>query len=604
MITNAFEMMQTIKKIWAPAVCLLLLVGCNDFYLERYPETAIGKDKFFETLTDLETYTNGLYDQLQYRREDIFSDNISYHLAAEADQLVRGQITPQNVSGWSKTVWGNLRQINFLIENTGRVAGTPEQINHYVGIAKFFRAWFYFDMIKRYGKAPWYSHTIDQDDQAALMKGQDSRTVIVDSIMKDLDFAVQYVEAGTSRTRITKYAALALQARIALFEGTFRKYHPELELQSSASAYLQKAVEATEIIMAKTDQYEITGTGKEGYAVLFAGALNANKEAILFVDFDRELGKLNANSEVLDRAWNLSKSLADSYLKTDGTPATADPAYATCGYVEMFQDRDPRMAATIMPPGYVMAAETSPHITNPSYGGIPQVKYYTNDPVFNPGGYNTFSTDYPVFRLAEILLIHAEAKAELGVLTAADLDATINKIRDRVQMPHLSLSVPVDPVLKTQYPAVSGNLMNVILEIRRERRVELACEGFRYDDLLRWAAGNLLEQPAEGIYVPALGGIDVTGDGVPDVAILKSESETAPIDALPQQIREKLAKYYLYDKNGEKGSIYLSEGEKGTIRFKNDVEQPRRFVAPKYYYFPIPFDQVRDNPNLSQPMGW
>lgn len=597
--------MRTIKyNLWGTVVSMLLLSACNNMYLERYPETSISQEKFFETLADLETYTNGLYNQLQYRREDVFSDNISYHLAAEADQLVRGQITPQNVSGWSKATWGNLRQINFLLDNTGRVSATKEEVNHYIGIAKFFRAWFYFDMIKRYGMAPWYSHVIDQGDQAALMKGQDSRTLIVDSIMQDLDFAVRYVEPGSSRTRITRYAALALQARIALFEGTFRKYHPELNLQSTADVFLRKAVEASEQIMQKTDQYDITGSGKEGYAVLFAGALNNNKEAILFVDFDRQLGKLNANSEVLDRSWNLSKSLADSYLKTDGTPATSDPDYATRGYAEMFEDRDPRMSVTIMPPGYVMAAETAPHITNPSYGAIPQVKYYTNDPAFNPGGYNTFSTDYPVFRLAEILLINAEAKAELGTLTETDLVETVNKIRDRVQMPHLSMSVPLDPVLEKQYPAVTGNLKNVILEIRRERRVELACEGLRYDDLLRWGAGNLLEEPAEGIYVPALGGIDVTGDGVPDVAILKSETETGPIDHLPQEVKDKLAKYYLYDKNGEKGSIYLSEGDKGTIRFKNDVEQPRKFVAPKYYYFPIPFDQVRDNPNLKQPMGW
>ena len=593
-----------IHQIWGIAVSVLLLTACNDNYLERLPETGIGQEKFFETLTDLETYTNGLYNQLQYRRDDIFSDNVSYILANEADQLIRGQITPQNVTGWSKAIWGNLRQINFLLDNTGHVAGTREEINHYIGIAKFFRAWFYYDMIKRYGMAPWYSHVIDQDDTEALMKGQDSRTVIVDSIMQDLEFAVRYVEDGTSRTRITKSAALALQARVALFEGTFRKYHHELGLEETADAFLNKAVECSEAIMARTEQFEITGSDSVGYALLFAGALNANKEAILFVDFDRELGKLNANSEVLDRAWNLSKSLADSYLKKDGTPATSDPGYATKGYVEMFEGRDPRMAVTIMPPGYVMAAETSPHITNPSYGGIPQVKYYTNDPEFNPGGYNTFSTDFPIFRLGEILLINAEAKAELGTLGPADLEATVNKLRDRVGMSHLSMAVAIDPVLEAQYPAVSGPLKNVILEIRRERRVELACEGLRYDDLLRWAADNLLELPAEGIYVPALGGIDVTGDGIPDVAILNSESETGPIDGLPQEVRDKLTKYYLYDKNGEKGSIYLSEGDKGTIRFKNDVEQPRKFIAPKYYYFPIPFDQVRDNPNLKQPMGW
>jgi len=575
---------------------ILGFTSCNDDYMQKDPQTSITGNNFFKTPTDLQTYTNSLYDQLQYRREDLYSDNtiVASH---ETDLLIRGLLTPDNVSGWDKATWGKLRAINYFLVNANNATGDQALINNYIGIAKFFRASFYFDMIKRYGFAPWYSKPLAADDQEMLTKTEDPRTLVVDSIMQDLDYAVNNVTAGSSRTRVTQYAALALMARVSLFEGTFRKYHPEINLQNTANTYLEKAVWATNQLM-NSGQFSITGIGAQGYALLCAGDLNSNKEAILFVDFDRALGKLNGNSaEVIDWGWNLSKSLADSYLKTDGTPATSDPNYATANYVDIFKNRDPRMGVTIMSPGYIKRGEVAAHIPDPTKGCFPQVKYYTNDPAFNNGGWTDQATDFPIFRYGETLLVNAEAKAELETLTQTDLDATINKLRDRVNMPHMQMDVPIDTVLQNQYPAVSGNLKNVILEIRRERRVELACEGFRYDDILRWAAGNLLNRPAEGAYFPGLGPVDLTGDGIPDIAILAAPSSG------DDQLGVK-SRYYLKDANGNLANFRLSEGTKGTIRFTKDDSQPRNFQSPKCYYFPIPWDQIRDNPNLKQPMGW
>lgn len=591
--------MKQLKYILLGAVAVLLgLSGCNDDYIQKNPETSITAENFFNTTSDLETYTNSLYDQLQYRREDLFTDN-AVNSSHEIDLLIRGQLSADNVGGWSKGTWGNLRSINFFLVNAKKATGDQTTINNYLGIAKYFRACFYFDMIKRYGSAPWYSAPLKTTDTELMAKTQDPRTLVVDSIMQDMEYAVKNITAGTSRTRITKYTALAMLARIALFEGTFRKYHPEISLQSTSNTYLEKAVQASKELI-ESNQFAITGSGAKGYAALCAGELRSNKEAILFVDFDRSLGKLNANSaEVVDHSWGLTKSLADSYLKTDGTPATSDAGYATADYVAMFKDRDPRMGVTIMSPGYILRGEATPHIPELPLGGFPQIKYYTNDPAFNGGGWTDQSTDFPILRYGETLLINAEAKAELGTLMQSDLDATINKLRDRVEMPHMTMSVTIDPVLVKQYPAVSGNLQNVILEIRRERRVELACEGLRYDDLLRWAAGNLMNDPFEGPYFPGLGTFDMTGDGIPDLALLAAPSSDD--DKLPASIQ---AKYYLKEANGTAAVYYLSEGTKGTIRFTKDIEQPRKFVSPKCYYFPIPWDQIRDNPNLKQPLGW
>ena len=142
----------------------------------------------------------------------------------------------------------------------------------------------------------------------------------------------------------------------------------------------------------------------------------------------------------------------------------------------------------------------------------------------------------------------------------------------------------------------------MLLEIRRERRVELACEGFRYDDTMRWAAGSIYERPFEGVYLPGFGVYDCTGDGVPDVALFKSPNDK--MGYTDEELKE-LSVYYTEDENGAPKQIYLSEGDKGNIRFYSDTdEDANKFIAPKYYYYPLSKDELVLNPNLKQPIGW
>lgn len=226
-----------------------------------------------------------------------------------------------------------------------------------------------------------------------------------------------------------------------------------------------------------------------------------------------------------------------------------------------------------------------------------QIKFYPRDPALR-GGWGVNYTDLPIFRYAEVLLSNAEAKVELGTLTQADLDKTINLLRKRVGMPDLNLATTnaaPDPALVAAYPAVNGGNKGVLLEIRRERRVEMACEGLRWNDLLRWKAGALLAQPTQGIYVAALGAQDVTGDGNPDIAIWQNPQSEQPVPGLPANA----PKYYL-----DGSSYYLSGGTKGLIMFKKDQTQARNFNEAKHYYFPIPLQQLVLNPQLKQPAGW
>ena len=199
------------------------------------------------------------------------------------------------------------------------------------------------------------------------------------------------------------------------------------------------------------------------------------------------------------------------------------------------------------------------------------------------------------------MLINAEAKAELGIITQTDINGTINKLRNRVGVKALDMgNIVDDPVIAAQYPNVKGDYAKVILEIRRERRVEMACEGLRTDDLMRWDVGKLLEGPYEGIYISQFGKLDLTGDDKPDIAIFRTPAESD----LTDEEKKKMTTYTLFDDNGKELAIFLSEGDKGYIRFVKNKNMPVRFVSPKYYYYPIPFKQEQLNPNLKQPDGW
>ena len=588
------------KKILYIALALISLSSCNDSFLDRLPETSLVTENFFRSPSDLALFVNKLYLSESPKYWDPGTDNV---VASEKDEildLIRGNITPETVGGW---YWGQIRELNYFLDNADKAQGSQELINHYIGIVRMLRGLEYYErIVKRYSDGPWYEHVLKDTDTELLMKTQDPRTFIVDKIMEDLEFGVQNILPDIKdRTVYNKWYAYGLLARIALHEGTFRKYHDELELQSSADQFLEKAVNACEKIMANTTDFGIyTDGGIDAYGNMFiSNNLSKCKEILLFKDFSYDLNiKHDVAMNVFSYNTDLSRSLMESYLiKKDGkaVPFSSIDNYKTKTFMETFEDRDPRYRQTFMYPGYIRPGDAKPFIPNLNLGGYTQIKFVPQDPQQNQWGcsYN----DLPLMRLGEILLIYAEAKAELGTLTQADLDKSINQLRDRVGMPHMVLSeLTIDPTLEQQYPNVNGNLKNAILEIRRERRVELACEGFRKDDILRWKVGKLLEMP-QGVYIAELNTVfDVTGDGVTDVGVFLNKESVKPI-------YKKKVLYYL-EEQGEKTSISLSEGDHGYIILTNDITNPKKFIEPQYYYYPIPKTQFTYNTNLRQTIFW
>jgi hypothetical protein len=580
--------------------------------MDKYPKTEITDKEFFNTVNDLETYTNGFYGYIPAIYADHGSDNISVHTGSVSndqsvismDQIVIGNVSSSNIKGWDN--WNKLRSINFFLHNAGKAIGTPEDVNHFIGIARFFRAKFYFDKVCLYSDVPWYGHPMDTNDKL-LYKAADPRTVVVDSIIADLRFAVANVKPELkTRTRINRYCALALLARVCLHEGTYRKYHAELGLTDTYAPFLEEAVLACEQIM-NSGHFAVYGNNAADFGALFISAsLDNNSEIILQQASSKELGVTTNTNTVLNWQWSLSRSLMESFLMSDGTPFTQTPGYESKTYTEVFKGRDPRMAETICFPGFKQTPESLPELPNIKFGGYGQLKYFPKDPALR-GGWDLDYTSLPVFRLGEILLAYAEAKAELGALTQADLDKSVNLLRARVGMPSLEMAkanAAIDPVLAAYYPAVTGAGKGVLLEIRRERRVELACEGLRVNDLKRWAAGEHFADNNQGIYIPRTGAYDMSGDGEPDLAILASPGETAPIEHLTEEQRTRLSYYYLKTRDGADEGFYLSEGTKGYVCFTAYSKNPRTFVSPKYYYLPIPKQQLLLNPQLKQPFGW
>ena len=590
--------MKYIHKIIA--ILILALVGCNDDFLDTNPESSLAEDNFFNSESDLQLYINGLHSLPGYGMflSDQGTDDMATTGAVEIKNITIGSPSAENLgSGWS---WSRLRSVNFFLENYGKADIEEDAKMHFEGVAKYYRAEFYFNKVKRYSDVPWYSQTLDPEDES-LFKPRDPRAMVVDSIITDIQFASQNIREDVAYGNIDKWSALMLKARIALYEGTYRKYHSELNLQGTADKYLEMARSAAkELIDSENFAIYNTGNPDQDYKALFnSDDLSGNAEAILVNVYDVDKKKTSGDGTVFGNyEQSPAKSLMDSYLMADGTRFNEQVGYNTLTFVEEFQNRDPRLIQTFVYPGWVAAGSTNPYVLelNKNFTGYHQLKGYNNS-------VESAGVDVAVYRYAEALLIYAEAKAELGTIEQNDLDISVNALRQRAGLPNLNLSVAntnIDPSLEDNFPNVAGTNKGVILEIRRERRVEFAAEGFRFDDLMRWHAGKILEEIPQGLYFPGLGKYDMTGDGVEDIHIITStEDIPSPKEA------NSLGVDLIYYKAGYFGdgsaSLFLSNGTSGNM--VTSVDQPS-FVEPKYYYRPIPAHQVALNPQLEQIMGW
>ncbi|RPE05869.1 RagB/SusD family nutrient uptake outer membrane protein [Chitinophaga lutea] len=567
-----------------------LFAGCSKF-MDRKPVSDIAPDQFFNNEKELRVYLNSFYSAFP-SAEGVYNEDIDNIVKSSMGDNITGKRTvPVTGGNWS---WGELRKINFFLENYNRVM-PEQQAAKFAAVAKFFRAYFYFDKVQRFGDVPWYSTTVQQKDEAALKKARDKRTLIVDSILADIDYAIAKIDNEVPSTEmVTKFTALALKSRICLFEGTFRKYHPEMNLPGW-EALLQKSVEASEALIASGKYKIYTSTPSKAYLELFASIAPIKDEIILARNFSNELQVWhNVNYYTITSSYGkpgLEKQLVNSYLMADGSRFTDISRYDTITFYNETQNRDPRLSQTIRTPGYSRIGTTNklPPDFGASVTGYQLIKFVTD---LSFDSFNRSINSMPVFRYAEVLLNLAEAKAELGAITQADLDKTIKPLRDRVGMPNMNLAAAnatPDPYLAAQYPNLSGANKGVILEIRRERRVELVMESYRWNDLMRWKEGKAMLRQFKGMYFPGIGQYDLDRNGKIDVHIYEGTKPSPAVSGVQ------------YFKLGTE--IDLENGAAGgNVIINRNITKV--FDETRDYLQPIPIQERLLNPNLTQNPNW
>jgi len=502
-------------KIIIGALTFLMLSACEKNFLDRKPLELVLASDYFKTPKDLEAYVNQFYNSTSFPISsgyglDYNSDNA---VATNFDGRLAGTRTLDG-AGWIS--FSRVRSANYFFDNYKRIEDYAafDDYKQYVGEAFFFRALAYFDLLKGWGDIQWFT-SVPGTESPELLQQRDPRNIVADNIIKDLDSAALYLQGAKTdgASRINKWIALLIQSRIALYEGTWEKYHagdPFGVASPQPEKYFNKAVEAaTKVMESGVYTLHSTGSPNTDYYELFSKQRTyaSNTEVMFWKRFDNGLGK---GEEAFRREVNYTqrnpyehsqtKELADCYLCTDGKPISGNPLFK--GYTNIgleMQNRDPRYFQTFGMPGQPYKIELDGTVTNYEalYAILNQgVQNYSPSGYVLRKGYDARvqyqipqyeETPGIIYRYGEVLLNFAEAKAELGTITQDDIDKSIKLLRDRVGMPNLTLSaIAADPAW--DFPALTP----IINEVRRERRVELASEGFRFDDIMRWAAADEL----------------------------------------------------------------------------------------------------------------
>ncbi len=586
----------------------VLVVSCD---LAEQPKAKAGRDMIFGSETGLLTYTNGFYEYLpdydNAHKQNITMDNAAKNATGTYEV---GAYTTNTSTSWS---WSSIRNVNYFLKyNTSSNVSEPIR-NNYSGIARLFRAYLYFNKLVQYGAVPWIDIPLEPDSPE-LYKTQDSRDVIISKMIEDLDFAAQNIteeKITPNSNRVNRWTALFFKSRVCLFEASFRKYHATgskfgkeylKDCKITAEELYRQAADAAQEIIEKGPYRLYTGTpyanGRGSYRELFISDNAVTQEVMLSLALDPvlQLGEANwyYNSSTYGPHLCMTHAFAKTYLNLDGTPYNDKKGDTYKTFAEETSGRDYRLNQTIRGADYTckdkegIFVPTPANMTGHSLTGYQFTKYVMDDISFDGG--RTNYNDVPIARYAEVLLNYAEAKAELGTLTDADWEKTIGALRGRAGITGGLDKKPTtaDPYMMSIYTGVTDP---VILEVRREREIELILEGLRLNDLKRWACGKLWETAAwDGIYIPALNTpLDLNGDGTNDVFVTEDSKYSGPYKSIAMYTGDNLK------------VVKLADDAKGGYRLNYEIS---RVWNDNMYIYPIPEIVIQKNPNLKQNPGW
>lgn len=563
--------MKKIYKYCAVVLMATTLVSCDDFLEEnRYPlDAQINNPEFWSNASNVEGQCNALYNNWHgYGRGDSYGQ--FYYDALNDDQAGRNftnwanTSVPESSSNYSSP-FVEIRRCNYIINGVRNSTLTDGEKAKFEGIARVNRAWQYYQLVRRYGDIQWINVVVDPANTAVVYGVRDDRDVVMDSVLADLNYACATLPVGTKGTW-SKAMAQAMKADITLWEGTFCKYRTQAENGKTAdltraNAYLAECVKACEAIMGMG--YAL---GADYQATYNSVDLAGNSEVIFYKKYVNTLmyHSLIAYTCSSTQINGMSKDAFDAYLFKDGKPLALTSENKTdVGVVDadgnynishLLAVRDARLARTIDPivyyEGMTWARAGAMEMTSSTGYGC--CKYDNIDlPLDNRVNTVKNYTAAPIFWLAVVYCNYAEAKAELGTLTDADLNASINKLMARAELPAMTIAgIEHDP-------ANNMDVSDLIWEIRRCRRCELMFDNnFRYWDLVRW---HQLDKLDSSKYPNILLGANMTA---------------APVSIL--------------NVGG-----YVDGSHGGT-----------RYYEARQYLYPIPSGQITLNENLGQNPGW
>ena len=511
------------------AIFLLMLAfsvsSCRKDFLERYPLDNMSDATFFSAPNDLKVYVNGFYPLLpRYHFQNSFDGANNNGIDANSDILIStgpsGGLLQQGSNGQAGLTSGTwtsnftwIRRANYFLNNYQRVIPRSTETRQFTGEGYFFRAWVYYNMLLNFGDAPIISEVLNTGSPL-LYKPRDSRYEVAKFIIKDLDSAItnlgwkNSIYAGVGR--VNKEAAIVMKARVALFEGSWERYHgrkssPYMVTGKTGDEFLQLVEPAVLELIARqgTSLFASGGPYNEAYNQLFSQQ-DASKTAGVFLyrvyDATQIVGH-NFFDNVVDANFTATRSMLEAYLDKQGNPQSISTLQLNQkSLANLATNLDPRFRQTIWTPDRGPQSKiigldkqalparfpmiNNAFSTNFAAGGLRLWK----GAILDANEWRNGSTDEVLIRYEEALLALAEAKAMLGTIDQGDLNKTVNVIRNRVGMANMQIAaVNGWSITYSRNKSFDPTESKIVNEIRRERLVELAYEGHRVTDLKRWA---------------------------------------------------------------------------------------------------------------------
>ena len=522
---------------------LVTLVSCDGF-LDRKPLTEPSSDTYLSSEEQIRSYVNGLYMALpcltQYgtgvRSQEKDSDNI---LSEKYNPRINGEFTSfSGEKDWSEA-YSNLRSVNWFFEYYRLPESDETEATASLrGEVHFLRAWWHFVLLKKFANVPVMDALWDGN---ATLEGlqipASGRKDVALFILSDLEKAIGLLQGRSvsSGLRINRETALVMAMNVALYEGSWEKYHKDDGFAAEhpdPQMFFSKVMEYGDSLFAmmppdmglntvETDPFGAVDGG-EAFSHLFNQKDYSDvPEALFWKKYDVSQGVQHSLTSLLasgtvdsEAAAGLTKSLVDNYLYADGSfIVPSDPRFKD--FNETFAGRDRRLYETVMSTGHKFRSTT---MTRPMRvaeymypGDASDEEVAAHNATINPPrlggdgngrnitGYHTalgvdttyvsstfWDTGLVIVRYAEALLAYAEAAEELGQCTDEVLAKTIRPLRERAGV---AWRTPMtDPSFTDYGYPLTPNMQ----EIRRERRSELALQGFRLDDILRWRGHEVL----------------------------------------------------------------------------------------------------------------